>query len=288
MTIRLREKIEDLIEESNQVSEEESVLLKNIFHLRDFRAHDIMIPRAEIKALEENSTLREIVDFMSETRHSKIPIYHETLDNIIGILNVKDIITVLIDNNKNSEKFVIKDIVRQDAFDYVSPAMKSLDLLSEMQKKHLDMVFVVDEYGGVDGLITIEDLVDQVIGDLDDDDDLEHDYQVIKHPNGVLEVNAKIPLEDMEEIIGCSLTKDKDISPDIDSLGGFVADLAGRIPGRGEIIKADSGIHFQILESDSRRIKKLKLYNIPNFEKQFSGLPSNTEEPKADSRNAHN
>lgn len=264
MSLRKRDDLEDLIEDSNQVSEEESVLLKNIFHLRDSRAHDIMIPRAEINALEESTTIEEAIDFLSTTRHSKIPVYKDTMDDIVGILHVKDIISLFASSqDKNESMSTIKELARENAFEYVSPSMKSLDLLAKMQKKHIHMVFVVDEYGGVDGLVTIEDLVDQVIGDLDDDDSLSQDYQIIKHPNGVLEVDAKIPLEDIEEIIGCSLADVSEEDPDIDSLGGFVADLAGRIPGRGEIIKNNMGIHFQILESDSRRIKKLKIYNIP-------------------------
>ncbi|OPZ79290.1 MAG: Hemolysin C [Alphaproteobacteria bacterium ADurb.Bin438] len=254
--------IENLIDSKSKVSEQESLLLKNIFHLRDSRAHDIMIPRADIKALDDSSTLDEAIDLFASTMHSKIPVYKDSLDEIVGILNVKDIISLF--SKSRSEECnlsTIKDIVRQDKFEYVSPAMRTLDLLSDMQKKKIDMVFVVDEYGGVDGLITIEDLIEEVLGDLYYEEDLEHDYQVIKHPNGVLEVDARIPLEDIEEIIGCSVNDEED--PDIGSLGGFVADLAGRIPGRGEIIKSDIGIHYQILESDSRRIKKLKIYNIP-------------------------
>lgn len=260
----LRDVIEDFIEENTEdnkndnFSSQEQKLIINILGLHDLRTIDVMMPRADIIAFPIEKPLAELVKVMVEHGLSRVPIFKKTLDDIVGIVHVKDIVDKLLLN----KDITIAEILNPEIV-FVSPAMRVLDLLREMQIKRMHMVMVVDEYGGIDGLITIEDLVEQIVGEIEDEHDLIDKPQIIKKTNGTIEADGRAELEDFEEIAGYILTQEEREDEDIDTIGGLITQIAGRIPARGEIITHSSGTQFRILEVDPRTIKRLIVSNLP-------------------------
>lgn len=259
----VREAIEELMDDRNEsetsIDAHERLLLGNILHLRDVTAYDIMIPRADIAALEAETPLREVADLVARCGHSRLPVYRETLDDVIGMVHIKDVLPVI----AKGRDIGLKHLTRRVLF--VSPAIRVLDLLLDMRLKRTHMALVVDEYGGIDGLVTIEDLVEQIVGEIEDehDDDSEPEMVLEKDTN-TLTADARVALEDFEERFGtCFSEEDKE---DTDTLGGLVFRLTGRVPLRGELITHDSGIEFEVLDADPRRIRRLRLHNLPNHD----------------------
>ena len=261
----LRDVIEDLIEENieesgyDAFSSQEQKLIINILGLHDLRAIDVMMPRADMIAFPIEKPLKELVKVMVDNGLSRVPIFKKTLDDIVGIVHVKDIVGKLLLNKKTPISEVLNPKVT-----FISPAMRVLDLLREMQIKRIHMVMVVDEYGGIDGLITIEDLVEQIVGEIEDEHDLIGKPKIFKKNDGTIEADAKVELEDFEEIAGSILTEEEREDEDIDTIGGLITQIAGRIPARGEVITHSSGTQFRIIEVDPRTIKRLIIFNLPN------------------------
>ena len=234
------------------ISKQERIMLMNILKIDKILARDIMIPRAEIIALEESISFEEAIKIFVDGAHSRIPIYHEQLDNITGMLHIKDLVKYQIENDiKNN--FI--DNIKKDIL-HIPPSMPALDLLIKMQLTRLHMGVVIDEYGGVDGLITIEDVIEEITGEIEDEHDAKDISMFIKLGPNTFESNARLPIEELEKISQIKLLKDDD---DTDTIGGLVASIEGRVPQRGEIIKHDSGIVFTILDADPRRIKTIKI-----------------------------
>ena len=234
------------------ISKQERIMLMNILKIDKILARDIMIPRAEIIALDESISFEEAIKIFVDGAHSRIPIYHEQLDNITGMLHIKDLVKYQIENDiKNN--FI--DNIKKDIL-HIPPSMPALDLLIKMQLTRLHMGVVIDEYGGVDGLITIEDVIEEITGEIEDEHDAKDISMFIKLGPNIFESNARLPIEELEKISQVKLLKDDD---DTDTIGGLVASIAGRVPQRGEIIKHDSGIVFTILDADPRRIKTIKI-----------------------------
>ena len=234
------------------ISKQERIMLMNILKIDKILARDIMIPRAEIIALDESISFEEAIKIFVDGAHSRIPIYHEQLDNITGMLHIKDLVKYQIENDiKNN--FI--DNIKKDIL-HIPPSMPALDLLIKMQLTRLHMGVVIDEYGGVDGLITIEDVIEEITGEIEDEHDARDISMLIKLGTNTFESNARLPIEELEKISQVKLLKDED---DADTIGGLVASIAGRVPQRGEIIKHDSGIVFTILDADPRRIKTIKI-----------------------------
>ena len=234
------------------ISKQERIMLMNILKIDKILARDIMIPRAEIIALDESISFEEAIKIFVDGAHSRIPIYHEQLDNITGMLHIKDLVKYQIENDiKNN--FI--DNIKKDIL-HIPPSMPALDLLIKMQLTRLHMGVVIDEYGGVDGLITIEDVIEEITGEIEDEHDAKDISMLIKLGPNIFESNARLPIEELEKISQVKLLKDDD---DTDTIGGLVASIAGRVPQRGEIIKHDSGIVFTILDADPRRIKTIKI-----------------------------
>ena len=257
----VRETIEDLIEEASsngedQFSEHEQLLLNNILYLKDKKCCHAMIPRANIIAFHKDGTVAELADLMVTRGHSRIPIYGDSLDDILGIIHIIDLSKSLLKGEKNVK---VGDIVNREV-KFVSPSMRVLDLLRDMQANKVHMAMVVDEYGGIDGLVTIEDLLEEIVGDIEDEYDFEEQHVIMLQEEGLIIADARAELEEIKEATGLDLCSEINCDElEIDTLGGYVFHLAQRIPNRGEVIEGLNGIKFRILEVDPRRIKKVMI-----------------------------
>ena len=215
-----------------------------------------MVPRADIVGFPKDGSLVDLAELMITRGHSRIPIYGESLDDIIGIVHVIDLVKCLLKGKTDTK---VSDIVTSNV-KFVSPSMRVLDLLRDMQLNKVHMAMVIDEYGGIDGLVTIEDLLEEIVGDIEDEYDLEEDPLISCEENGTIIADAKAELSEIKEIANLDLTpQDAEENLEIDTLGGLVFHLAQRIPNRGEIIEGPAGIKFRILEVDPRRIKKIMI-----------------------------
>jgi len=252
----LKEDLETVLDNKSNntdgISKQERVMLMNILKIDEILARDIMIPRAEIIALEESISFDEAIKIFVEGAHSRIPIYNEQLDNITGMLHIKDLVKYQTENDIKSN-FI--DSIKKDIL-HIPPSMPALDLLIKMQLTRLHMGVVIDEYGGVDGLITIEDVIEEITGEIEDEHDDKDISMFVKLSPNTFEANARLSIAELEKISQIQLINEDD---DTDTIGGLVATVAGRVPQRGEIIKHDSGIVFTILDADPRRIKTIKI-----------------------------
>ena len=250
----LREIVEEIIEEPSStsgVSSDEKTLLSNVVNLHDKQVQDCMVPRADIVALVFDSSLAETLDKISQSRYSRLPVYKEKLDEVVGIIHVKDIIPYLIEH----KTFAIKDIIRTVHF--VAPSMQVGRLLLQMRQTRQHMAMVVDEFGGIDGLITIEDLVEEIVGEIEDEHDEPYTIPIIPLPNGSLIVDAKMTIEEFESTSGIKLSGVND--EEIDTIGGYVAHLAGHIPGAKESFTCEDGTVIEVLKTEQSRILKVKI-----------------------------
>lgn len=259
--VTLRDTFEELIEEHEEDKESidsgERTLIKNILNIRDLSAEDVMVPRADIGAVDIKSGLDDVIEIINAESHSRLPVYRQTLDDVLGMVHIKDI---LAETNK-SEKFSLRKILRKVLF--VAPTMPVMDLLLQMQLSRIHMALVVDEYGGIDGLITIEDLVEQIVGEIDDEHDEVAVPQIERLSERTVVANARVSIDDFEAEVGPVLT-DEEREDDIDTLGGLVSTVAGRVPTRGELIVHEAtGIEFEVMDADPRRIKRIRARKLP-------------------------
>ncbi|NVO29236.1 HlyC/CorC family transporter [Donghicola sp. C2-DW-16] len=229
-------------------------------NLRRMRVEDVAIPKVEIVAVPNDITLDGLVDVFRESGMSRLPVYEGTLDTPVGMIHLKDF--ALKHGFGATEPFDIAGMLRPLLF--VPPSMSIGVLLQKMQTERRHMALVIDEYGGVDGLLTIEDLIEQVVGEIEDEHDTDDDQFWTAEPNGRYIVLAKTPLDDFEEELGLSLTDNEDVdAEEIDTLGGLVFMLAGRVPARGEVIQHPAGLEFEVIDADPRRIKRLRVRPTP-------------------------
>ena len=252
----VRETITELIQESPQegsssLNIEERTLLSNVLRLRDMSVDDVKIPRADIIAISVDIKFTELIKLISETPFTRLPVYHHTLDDLLGHIHVKDIAL----HAKNSD-FNIRNIIQQVLF--VPPSMRLLDLLLQMRSTQIPMAYVVDEYAGVDGLVTSWDIIREILGDLQDDHTPEISSQITSLDDGTYIIDARLLVEDLEERVGKILT-DEERQEDIETVGGLIMYLAGRVPDRKEVISHSSGIEFEVLEASPRSITRLRL-----------------------------
>ncbi len=254
----VRDTLEELIEERDDaeapIAEDERVLLANILSLRDRTVHDVMVPRADIVAVDKAAARSQVIALMTREGHSRLPVHGETLDDVIGMVHIKDVAAW-----PEDKAFTLSKIVRRVLF--VSPSMQVLELLLEMRVTRSHMALVVDEYGGVDGLVTIEDLVEEIVGEIEDEHDRGEEPTLVKRSDGSLDADARATLEALEEITGPVVAEEE--RADIDTLGGLVFSLAGHVPIRGELVKHPSGLEFEVIEADPRRIKRLRVRGLP-------------------------
>jgi magnesium and cobalt transporter len=255
----LREAIEEFIEESETTDTDqpptgESSLLLNILKLGEKTAYDVMTPRVDIRAAPDDIDFRGLIQLVREHGHSRVPIYGNDLDEIIGIVHIKDVLPYIFE----PEAFQLQKIMRAPMF--VAPSIRVLDLLLQMRLSRAHIALVVDEFGGIDGLVTIEDLVEEVIGEIEDEHDVVRGPSLVQRPDGTWLADARTKIEEFEARVGPVLTEDER-AHDIDTLGGLVMSLTDRVPSRGELVTHASGIAFEVIDADPRRIKRLRVRN---------------------------
>ena len=257
----IEERADDLPSEGPAIDPNERLLLGNVLKMRAVTAWDIMVPRPDIVAVEVNTAMPDVLTLLMKERHSRLPVYRETLDDVVGMVHVKDVAVLVAEPRGVSDPAhpPLADIVRNMLF--VSPAVRVLDLMLEMRLKRTHMALVVDEYGGVDGLVTIEDIVEQIVGKIEDEHDSDETLSIIQKPDGTIIVDARVTLSDFEERFGTIFSDDEREATD--TLGGLVITLAGHVPVRGELVKHPSGIEFEIIDGDPRRVHQLRLRNMP-------------------------
>ena len=222
---------------------------------------DVMTPRADITAVELSSPFETVVAAFADSEHSRLPVYRETLDDPVGVAHLKDLFKLLArPAPRDATEQVLPRMKRETL--YVPPSMRAADLLVRMQASRIHMAMVIDEFGGVDGLVTLEDVIEAVVGEIDDEHDEAAAIQIVARAGGVFEVDARVDLEELETALGRRLTTE-DLEEDIDTAAGLVTALAGRVPQRGEVIAHPDGLDFEITDADPRRVKRLRIRPTP-------------------------
>ena len=236
----------------------ENELLKNLAGLRGITASDVMVPRVDIVSVAMSDDFNEIVKQLIKTNHSRVPVRNESLDDIVGILHIKDVLANLFLKEKQNIKTLLKKPI------FVSPSISLLDLLYEMRIKRRHLALVVDEYGGIDGLVTIEDLVEELVGEIEDEHDLSSECRLEKLEDGSIVVEARIIIDLLVDFT--QSVRKEDLNEEIETLGGFIVSIAGRVPVKGEVIKySPSGLKFEILEADPRKVILVKIIGLNNI-----------------------
>ena len=255
----LRDSIKDVIDEkSNEesqnidLSSKEKSILSNILSINKLKADDVMIPRASIIAIPQDSSFQNIIDTIDKESHSRMPVFRKDLDDVLGMIHIKDIIKF---SGSNHNDFNIKKIMREVLF--VPPTMPVMNLLLKMQATKLHMALVIDEHGGTDGLITIEDVIEEIVGEIEDEHDKDDDFNFKKIDSNTFEAKADMTLDDFNHESNLSIVEEN-----VDTLGGYIFSKINRVPYAGEVIKVDSTYQFEIIEADPRKIKKIRIFKI--------------------------
>jgi CBS domain containing-hemolysin-like protein len=301
--VDLRTDLEDALanEQSadDDFSPEERAMLRNILRLRETRTEDVMVQRGDIIAVDQATSLGEVLAKLRSSGHSRMPVFDDSLDHPIGMVHIKDVVSYLIDRAqmntatprervrarkaavKDAEKDVpeisgveaagfdlrqidldalLKDVAITRPLLFVPASMPATDLMAQMQANRVQMALVIDEYGGTDGLVSLEDLIETVVGDIEDEHDDEVAPTLDALGDGGYIANARVSLGDVQETFGDWIVFDTDDAEEVDTLGGLVFTALGRIPVRGELIDAVEGLDIEVTDADPRRIKQLKVY----------------------------
>jgi len=257
----VRESIAELVQEAAdapqtpgvlpELDRQERALIANVLRLRGTTADDVMVPRADIVAIPVDTSLDQALDLIRREGHSRMPVFREQLDDIVGMVHIKDVFAYV----GRPDAFQLEAIVRKPLM--VAPQIPVLDLLLQMRQARMHLALVVDEYGGIDGLVTIEDLVETITGDIADEHDEVDTPLVTERPDGTLDIDARLPIAAFEARFGPVLTEEERAA-DIDTVGGLIFTLAGRVPPKGEVVTHHSGMEFRVLDADPRRIRRLR------------------------------
>jgi len=261
----LREQIEEVIDEAEEEGQDrrgssavgdlspiERKMLRNLLHFGEQTVDDVAVPRGEIIAIPESASFAEIVALFAEAGHSRLPVYRESLDEVIGMIHVKDVFAVLAEKRAPPP---LLDLIRQPL--YVPQSMGVLDLLADMRAQRTHLAIVIDEYSGTEGLVTIEDLVEEIVGEIEDEHDDEPVLLFTRGTDGCWDADARAELDDIGEAIDPRLAE---VEEDVDTLGGLSAVLAGHVPEVGEILLHPSGWRIEVIEADERRVHRLRLH----------------------------
>jgi CBS domain containing-hemolysin-like protein len=288
----------------NGFSARESTMLQNILALRERRAVDVMVPRADIIAVQRDIPLGELMKVFESAGHSRLVVYDDTLDDAIGMVHIRDLIAYMTTraasgakaNTRRKKAFPagldlkavdlatplsIARIIREMLF--VPPSMPVMDLLARMQTSRIHLALVVDEYGGADGVISIEDIVEQIVGEIADEHDEDSEPGVVRQPDGSYLADARAPLEDVTAVLGPDFEVGE-VAKEVDTLAGYIAARIGRVPLRGELVPGPGRFEIEVLDADPRRVKKLKI--VQSFERKDardrtrrSGAPESATPP---------
>lgn len=267
---------------------EERVLLGNILRLREVRVDDVMIPRADIDAVEENISLGDLMEEFRTSGHSRMPVYHDTLDDPRGMVHIKDLLSFFtaaltgkpLEAEMATQPAEGGEASREGGFDprhldldrpladldivrpvlFVPPSMRAADLMAQMQASRVQMALVIDEYGGTDGLVSLEDLVETVVGDIEDEHDEDDELMLVRQGDATWVADARVTIDALAEELGEGFDVG-DLSEEVDTLGGLLFTIVGRVPVRGELISADilPGLEFEVIDADPRRVKRVKI-----------------------------
>ena len=228
---------------------------------KTLRVDDVMTPRADIVAVEITCPFEDLLARFLEAEHTRMPIYRDTLDDPVGQVHVKDVFKMLVDETlRPAPDEPVLGRLRREVL-YVPGSMRAADLMVKMQASRIHMALVIDEFGGTDGIVTLEDLIEAVVGEIDDEHDEVAHAQVIQRPGGLYEADGRAPLEDLEAMLGLVLAP-ADLGEDIDTIAGLVSSLAGRVPQRGEVISHPDGFDFEIVDADPRRVKRVRIRRV--------------------------
>lgn len=253
----LEESVVELINEHDpeqkHIGADERVMLSNILGFHEVKVSDVMVPRPDIVAISDEESLDDIKAILIEKEHTRIPVFHENMDNVTGFIHIKDIIPYLGTN----KPFLVNEILRKALF--VPPSMKILDLLKKMKTSRVHIALVMDEYGGTDGLVTIEDLVEEIVGEIKDEHDSYDPDEVRIINEKLIEISARAKVRSLENILSMTLV-DPEQKEEFDTVGGLVFHIAGRVPEEKEKIKHSSGIIFEIIEADPRRVTSVRVH----------------------------
>jgi magnesium and cobalt transporter len=244
---RLRDALSGKDEPDSQIEPEQ--------HLRNLRVEDVMIPTAEVVAVPESTTRDELVEVFRSSGLTRLPVYRDTLDHPLGFVHLKDF-ALTCGFTSTPQPLDLGALIRPLLF--IPPTMRAANLLQRMQKERSHIALVIDEYGAVDGLVTLEDLIEELVGEIEDEHDEEEDALWHEEKPGVWLAQAIAELDDLSEAIGVKLRTAPD-EQDVDTLGGLVAMLAGRVPAKGEVIESPDGLSFEVMDADQRRIKRLRI-----------------------------
>ncbi|KYO52519.1 hemolysin family protein [Tistrella mobilis] len=248
--VELAERIEGEEEEREALDPAERQLVTNVLKLGDLTVEDVMVPRADIIAIEISTPIDAALRAMAEAGHSRLPVYRGTLDELVGMVHIKDVVGRLGETGTLESPGLVREVL------FEAPSRRVLDLLNRMRTTRIHLAIVVDEYGGTDGLVTIEDLVEQIVGEIEDEHDDQQQPRLEEVEDGVFEADARLDVEELEARLDRVLVDDDE---DVDTLGGLVFALTGRVPAAGETVEHPAGLVFEVLDADPRRIKRLRI-----------------------------
>ncbi len=268
----IREDIADALDDKDEAGEftgQERAILRNVLNLHDLRVEDVMVPRPDIIAVNIGLSLAEVLAVFRTAGHSRLPVHGDTLDDARGMVHIRDFMAhvtapaadegpaaMSVSPLTLARSLQEADILRPVLF--VPPSMPLLDLLVRMQSFRTHMALVIDEYGGTDGLVSIEDVVEMIVGDIEDEHDEGEAPTVETGPDGSVLADGRADLEDVSEAIGLDLSAEA-AEEDVDTLGGLLNALAGHVPGRGEVVRGREGVEFEVLDADPRRVKRVRI-----------------------------
>ncbi|MGL5361450.1 MAG: hemolysin family protein [Bosea sp. (in: a-proteobacteria)] len=279
-TATVREDIADALAQGSQIADlspQERAMLSNVLKLRELKVADVMIPRVDIISVPADANLGVLLALFRTAGHSRLPVYGETLDDPRGMIHIRDFLDFLAARAESTQKGrrkAVPDAPNLGTVDlsatlasakilrpvlYAPPSMPAVDLLLRMQATRTHMALIIDEYGGTDGLVSIEDLVEIVVGDIEDEHDLDEGPTIAPAADGRFTASARATLEELRAATGVDLS-DAAIAEDVDTLGGLIVTLAGRVPTRGELVKGPDGLEFEVLDADPRRVKRLRVH----------------------------
>lgn len=240
---------------TDSFDDDEKELLRNILVLRQRRVEDVMVRRAQIAAIDVKASPAEVQTAFETTSHSRLPVYRETLDSPLGVLHIKDVFKAFAISKKN---FVLKDLIHPPLF--VPPSMKVSDLLRKMQAQRLHMALVIDEHGGTNGLVSIEDLVEEIVGEIEDEHDKNYESacKYVQRRDGSFEVKGDMPITELESLIGKQITDNN--KQNTHTVGSFVATFFGHVPEKGECLETNNGVVIEVRSADLRRVQQLRVY----------------------------
>ena len=265
----LRESIEEAIDEAQGedgepggLDHDERTMLRNMLQLAEQKAGDVAVQRSDIMAISDDFDFARVVQAFREAGHSRLPVYHKSLDEVTGMLHVKDVYTVIADRFGKTARSAgplptVADLLRPVL--YVPPSMPVVDLMTDMRRNRTHMAIIVDEYGGTDGLVTIEDIVEEIVGEIEDEHDEEEQVLIVRHLSGLVEADARVELDDLERELGVRFIDDE-LGDEVDTLGGLSVLMAGRVPEAGERFAHPNGWGIEVTASDGRRVERLMLH----------------------------